>query len=500
MTVNGTAGNDSLAYTPTGATAGNVVLAGKPQVNFTGVGSTFTLDPLGGIDTVTVNGNAASNLITLTGVLGAPTLQLDGLKSVTLPASSTEALVISGGLGNDTLTVNAHAAPVLIPVSYDGGVGGVDELMLTGGVESTDIYTSGSQPGAGNSTIVFTSGGGGTQSVDFQNLEPVTDRVIGPLSVGGTSGADDIEYGQGPTANDGEVAVNGSEPIIFSNKTTLALDGGFGSDSFTIDNANTPTGLTAITVTGGSGTDSLHINAHNNAVNVSTPGTVNIGGPVPIGYSSIESITITNALDSILGIPLSINALEGQAFSNIGVGTFTGGPFGAVASDFTATINWGDGTTSAGAVTGSAGSFAIAGTHTFAEEGGYTVTVTVTDPNTTGSAVVGGVPITINYVAAATGSLSENATILDQQLTNFVGTPTCRRPGRWVFPSVPSPASPPSPIRPVRNPTALRRTRPRSPGVTPPSAPAPSSPWAVAISGSMRRVTRLPPSTPSLSW
>src|SRR6185369_2207613 len=45
LTINGTSGQDNLAYTPTGATAGTVTLTGaNPIVNFTGVGSTFTLD------------------------------------------------------------------------------------------------------------------------------------------------------------------------------------------------------------------------------------------------------------------------------------------------------------------------------------------------------------------------------------------------------------------------------------------------------------------------
>ncbi|HEX7184807.1 MAG TPA: Calx-beta domain-containing protein [Thermoanaerobaculia bacterium] len=45
----------------------------------------------------------------------------------------------------------------------------------------------------------------------------------------------------------------------------------------------------------------------------------------------------------------------------------------------TATINWGDGQTTAGTVTESGGSGAIAGTHTYAANGAYTVTVCATD-------------------------------------------------------------------------------------------------------------------------
>src|SRR5262249_472647 len=40
LTVTGTSGPDSIAYTPTGANAGTVTENGQPTINFTGVGST----------------------------------------------------------------------------------------------------------------------------------------------------------------------------------------------------------------------------------------------------------------------------------------------------------------------------------------------------------------------------------------------------------------------------------------------------------------------------
>ena len=39
------------------------------------------------------------------------------------------------------------------------------------------------------------------------------------------------------------------------------------------------------------------------------------------------------------------------------------------ATEFTALINWGDGTSSAGTVTGASGAYAVSGSHTYAEEG-----------------------------------------------------------------------------------------------------------------------------------
>ncbi|MCL2450915.1 MAG: Virginiamycin B lyase [Polyangiaceae bacterium] len=56
-------------------------------------------------------------------------------------------------------------------------------------------------------------------------------------------------------------------------------------------------------------------------------------------------------------------------------------------ADLSVTLDWGDSTTaSSGTLAGSAGSFTVSGTHTFARPGAYAVTVTVTDPATGGTA------------------------------------------------------------------------------------------------------------------
>ena len=72
-------------------------------------------------------------------------------------------------------------------------------------------------------------------------------------------------------------------------------------------------------------------------------------------------------------------ATEGASFSGK-VATFTEPDASAPASQYTATINWGDSTSSAGTVTGPAGGpFTVNGTHTYMEEGTYTTTVKITD-------------------------------------------------------------------------------------------------------------------------
>jgi hypothetical protein len=86
---------------------------------------------------------------------------------------------------------------------------------------------------------------------------------------------------------------------------------------------------------------------------------------------------------------------EGQLFAGTAATFFTSGN-----GSFTASIDWGDGATSAGTVSGSNGSFSVKGTHTYAEEGSYTTTIQVSETggpsgSATGTARVGDAPLQV---------------------------------------------------------------------------------------------------------
>jgi hypothetical protein len=83
----------------------------------------------------------------------------------------------------------------------------------------------------------------------------------------------------------------------------------------------------------------------------------------------------------------TLTATEGADTGGVTVTTFTTPDAGAQAGDFAATVNWGDGTTDAGTVSGGPGSFTVTGDHNYLEKGNYTTTVTVTaDGGTAASA------------------------------------------------------------------------------------------------------------------
>jgi PKD repeat protein len=109
-----------------------------------------------------------------------------------------------------------------------------------------------------------------------------------------------------------------------------------------------------------------------------------------------SSSTATVSIPALAVMTQPITATEGTAFSGqVATGTFTSG----ISGPFSATINWGDGTTTAGTVTTSGTSFMVNGSHTYAEEGNYSFTVTVS--NTSGHSA----------------SSSSTATVADAALT-----------------------------------------------------------------------------------
>ncbi len=100
---------------------------------------------------------------------------------------------------------------------------------------------------------------------------------------------------------------------------------------------------------------------------------------------------------------------EGLPFSGT-VATFTDANPKFFSSDFTATIDWGDGTTSAGSISQQAGSgspFIVAGSHTYAEFGGYPLSVTVQDPDA-GIDTVGNVDVSQDPGYQASGTIASD--------------------------------------------------------------------------------------------
>src|SRR6202012_27273 len=96
----------------------------------------------------------------------------------------------------------------------------------------------------------------------------------------------------------------------------------------------------------------------------------------------------------------AINATAGKSFTGK-VAHFTDANASASNSDFTATIDWADGTTTAGTIVASnSGGFDVTGTHAWRSGGTKVVSVTITGngggtASTTTNAAVTNVPVTL---------------------------------------------------------------------------------------------------------
>jgi hypothetical protein len=125
------------------------------------------------------------------------------------------------------------------------------------------------------------------------------------------------------------------------------------------------------------------------SVQVRDDGAASISGSlkVAVADAALANLSITK-----------LAATEGKATGTIRVVTFHDSNLGAPATDFTATITWGDGTTTVSGATGGLislgnGYFGLNAGHTYAEEGNYTVSVQVRDDG--GASAAGSLGISV---------------------------------------------------------------------------------------------------------
>ena len=200
--------------------------------------------------------------VTPTGTNSATSADLSFDGSAAYSFRNIQQLGFNGVGGNDTMTVDSTTSLLSLSngILYDGGLGqDALKLLQTGGSQASDVYSIGLNNGDGSSVI---KGATGTQTVQFQNIEPTLDLVPAiSLFVNATSANNAINYSKGSVAANGLVTIDNFESIEFSNKTHLTINGLEGSDEISLHNDVAPTALTDMTVGGGdpTGSDKLLI-------------------------------------------------------------------------------------------------------------------------------------------------------------------------------------------------------------------------------------------------
>ncbi|MFL6260147.1 MAG: hypothetical protein ACJ76Y_10590 [Thermoanaerobaculia bacterium] len=285
---------------------------------------------------------------------------------VTFPAPASVSFTTAVANFSDTLT---SAVPGDFTATIDWGDATASAGTVSGGGGSFQVSGTHTYASPGNYPVVVTLSDDppGTATAKVTSTAQVT---AGLFVTAGDFSTPEAAAFNGPVATFADSDLS-KTPADF----TATIDWGDGASS-------------AGTVSGGPGSFTVtgqHTYADEGAFGFTV--TVTETGPGGLTDNSSATATVTEA-DALTGSPATINATAGLPFSGP-VATFTDTNTANVAGDFTATIDWGDGTTTAGTVSGGGGTFTVSGTHTYASPGSFPVIVTLTDdPPGTATATV----------------------------------------------------------------------------------------------------------------
>jgi hypothetical protein len=374
----------------------NVATFSDDDLNDTAADFTATVDwgdgsPLDtgkGIGTVTVTGSNGSFTVT-----GAHTYTDEGSDSViaTITRNANQQTVSMTG----TVSVGEFDQLSVAPVGVVGNPGQLLSNVPVANFSTT--YLGNNLPNDFTATIDWGDGttSAGTVAAGNGSLQVLGSHTYltgGPYILGGqytftVNVADDAPGTATATARFGTALINfagqmalhsvaegTTQPIPVANfidylgetadKFTASIDWG--------DGVTTPGIVTAsgamLTVSGGhayadEGSDQVSVTLTRTSDQVHTT----VSGSVAVAEA-----------DSLTGHPVSFTTHAHQAFTGT-VATFDDTYAANVPGDLVATIDWGDGTTTAGTVSGGSGTFTVSGAHTYANPGQDTVTVRLAD-------------------------------------------------------------------------------------------------------------------------
>ena len=345
---------------PSTATTVNVntdgVLLGSQadQINAGGTGA-FELINFANKTAVTVNVPAAGATTTL----NIPTLAV-GLSS----------LNVSSGAGGETVNVQAIPAGITVNVDTGSGAGSTTNVGLGGSLTAID-----------SPVTVKSTGGSNVLAIDDHAQTSGQTYTITGSRVTASSSSSHIDFGTGITTLDLTTSGKGD---------TVGLTGLIQSDVKTYNlTANVP------------GPNTLNVDVRPDSIStldLNTPGVLSFGGSNPVvNYSNFQPVNVFKKASQPVGTGVTIDATVGQPLNNVLVATFTDSDLGNAPADFSAMINWGDGTGSSTGLIQPSGpnSYNILGTHIYSANGTHTINVALTDNGGTGTTLISGVRINV---------------------------------------------------------------------------------------------------------
>ncbi|MGI8980394.1 MAG: dockerin type I domain-containing protein [Pirellulaceae bacterium] len=261
---------------------------------------------------IVVNGSGIDDTLILTATgPDAGSYSLNGAPAVFFSAATS--FTFNGLVGNDLFRINNPAGGLFAPsggIFYDGGGQPGDSIENLGGSATSGIYTPGPTTDAG---VITHTNGAVTQTISFTGLAPATDTVTeATFTVNAPDSSNSILVDNGTALGDGliRVSIDAFEPISFSNKTNVVVNGGTtaadAADIVTLSNTEASTGLATLRFNGGPGTVGDVIFVRNTVAGVTTT----VDGQDGTDFLQIEGFDGT--LNSILG-PVAVIGGAGAA-------------------------------------------------------------------------------------------------------------------------------------------------------------------------------------------
>lgn len=305
-----------------------------------------------------------------------------------------------GGTGHDVVLTSLNPVPAITGFLPTALVEGSGDTLLTvngsGFVNGSTVQVNG-QPVA---TTFFTSAQlqATIPAADMAEEGSLSITVVNSAPGGGTSTAVALPINDAPLTPTG-VSLVATEATTFSGVVASFVD---------TDPNGTVSDYSA-SIAWGDGTTSVadSITASGNGFVVFGTHAYTHAGTQPVNVvikdvGGASTTAQSTATVSVLPLTLTagaVNGFEYSATSEAAVATFTYGNGAVPAGNFSATIDWGDGTSSAGSVSESGTTYSVLGSHTYTDEGKYAVKVVVNHETVTATAQV-------------------SATILEQLLPN----------------------------------------------------------------------------------
>jgi choice-of-anchor C domain-containing protein len=333
--------------------------------------------------------------------------------------------------------LRATLGAALLAVVGMAGVAGATATSSAAGAAPLNLVTNGSFESTPTPTDSFVT----ALSGDSTTIPGWT--VVTPSVYGGSSGSVDLTSNTYWNAEDGNYSIDlaGSSPTpggIYQDVPTVA--GAQYSLSYwsAVNGDETPgkTHSLAVTVDGtivatiqeagvGRPLDwvqhTLTVTAESTSTRVEfddvTPGDTNQG-------PALDNVSFTAVPDMISAAPATVAPqTTGMSFT-APVATFTDTNTSAPAGSYSATINWGDGSTpAAGSVSGAGGRFTVGGTHTYAAHGTYTVGVNISSLGGASATVADSVGVS-DAVTTCTASGCSGSVSTPQQNVGISSTST----------------------------------------------------------------------------